>query len=258
MRESIFLATLGAEPQVVSLALDALLAQNVPITRVEVIHTVPQYEPIRSSLQRLQHEFVANNYYGERLIFVPHLLAGETGPLTDVTTPAEMDTAFQVIYTLLRQHKYAGRSIHFCIAGGRKTMALFAMAAAQILFDSSDRVWHVVSTPKLIETKALHSDVPESVQLISIPIAYPMRDDISRVQAFLRYHLTDAEREIVHLLLQEGLSNAALAARLKKSPKTVANQLSRVYAKLQAYFNLNETPDRTMLLVHLGRYSQNS
>jgi DNA-binding NarL/FixJ family response regulator len=61
--------------------------------------------------------------------------------------------------------------------------------------------------------------------------------------------------EVAQLLISEGLSNAALAARLDKSPKTIANQLSSIYAKLGEYFGLPETPDRTSLLVLLGRFS---
>jgi len=44
--------------------------------------------------------------------------------------------------------------------------------------------------------------------------------------------LTDREREILTLLAQ-GLTNAAIAERLVLSPKTVRNQVSEIYSKLQ-------------------------
>ena len=44
--------------------------------------------------------------------------------------------------------------------------------------------------------------------------------------------LTDREREILGLIAQ-GLSNTAIAGRLALSPKTVANSVSNVFAKLQ-------------------------
>jgi DNA-binding NarL/FixJ family response regulator len=44
--------------------------------------------------------------------------------------------------------------------------------------------------------------------------------------------LTDREREILGLIAQ-GLPNAAIAGRLALSPKTVANYVSNVFAKLQ-------------------------
>jgi len=185
-------------------------------------------------------------------------LAGESGPLDDVATQDEIDGAFQSFYTLLRQFKYAGDQVHLCIAGGRKTMALFAMAAAQILFGAGDQVWHLVSDPGLITSRQLHAPNPDAVSLIPVPVARWGRmrpDDASRVRMFIETVLTPAEREVAVLLVREGLSNAALAQRLGKSVKTIANQLSSIYVKLGDYFGLENTPDRALLLVLLGTYS---
>lgn len=258
MNDTILIATLGAEPQVVTLTLDSLLARGDRITCVTVVHTVPEHEPVRSSLRSLRHEFVVGRFYGDEILFVPHLLAGTSGPLADVVTPTDIDDAFRSFYILLRQHKQAGRCIHLSIAGGRKTMALFAMAAAQTLFGLEDRVWHLVSDPALVTSKRLHADHPEDVILVPVPVAHWGRlrpDDSSRVRDFIERVLTPAERGVTELLIREGLSNAALAERLGKSVKTVANQLSSVYVKLGHHFDLPETPDRTLLLVLLGSYS---
>lgn len=258
MAESVLVATLGAEPQVMTLALDALMADGARITRVVVVHTLADREPIRSSLERLHQEFVVNRFYGDRVLYIPHLLAGSAGPLVDVVTPEEIDSAFQNMYMLLRQFKHAGYSIHLCLAGGRKTMALFAMAAAQILFDAGDHVWHLVSDPALVASKELHAAHPNDVTLVPVPVARWGRirpDDLSRARDFIENALTPAEREVTMLLIREGLSNAALAERLGKSTKTIANQLSSVYSKLEEYFELEATPDRALLLVLLGGYS---
>ena len=258
MSETIYVATLGAAPQVVTLALDALLARGEKVGRVVVVHTAPDREPVRSSLARLRRDFVLERRYGHRILFTPHTLAGSSGPLPDVTTPDEIDDAFHSLYTLLRQHKQAGRAIHLCIAGGRKTMTLFAMAAAQILFDAQDKVWHLVSSPEFVRSQALHAAHPEQMQLLPVPVVYWRRlphDDNSRVRDFMVNVLTPAEREVTELLVREGLSNAALAEKLGKSPKTIANQLSSVYAKLGAHFGLSDAPDRTLLLVLLGNSS---
>ncbi len=258
MKSTILVATLGAEPQVVTLALDLLLARKERIASVIVVHTTPDHEPVRSSLQSLHREFMVARSYGNEILFVPHLLAGTSGPLSDVITPTDIDDAFRSFYVLLRQHKQAGRRIHLSIAGGRKTMALFAMAAAQILFGPEDYVWHLVSDPALVTSKRLHADHPQDVTLVPVPVAHWGRlraDDRSRVHDFVEHVLTPAEREVTELLIREGLSNAALAERLGKSVKTVANQLSSVYVKLGRHFDLPETPDRTLLLVLLGSYS---
>lgn len=137
-------------------------------------------------------------------------------------------------------------------------MTLFAMAVAQILFEPPDTVWHLVSDPALIASKALHATRPDQVALVQIPIARWGRlrpDDIPRAREFIETVLTPAEREVTELLIQEGLSNAALAERLGKSVKTVANQLSSVYEKLRQHYDLVSTPDRAVLLVLLGSYS---
>lgn len=256
--QSIFVATVGVEPQVVTLTLDALLLQEQNIARVVVVHTAPDLEPVRTSLQRLHDEFVVRQHYGNRILYAPHVLSGDSGPLVDITTAEEIEKAFQSLYTLLRHHKQARHRIHLCIAGGRKTMALFAMAAAQILFEPSDHVWHLISNPSLIASKQFHANHPGDVSLISIPIASWARmrtDDQSRAHYFMESVLTPAERKAVELLVREGLSNSALAIRLHKSAKTIANQLSSVYVKLADYYELVDVPDRSLLLVLLGSYS---
>lgn len=258
MKEIIFITTLGAEPQVVTLALDALLARSFHINRVVVVHTDPAHEPVGSSLRRLKDEFITDRYYRVDLLYSPHLLAGDSGPLTDIVTSEEIETAFQSFYTLLRQHKQAGRSIHLSIAGGRKTMALFAMAAAQILFTAGDHLWHIVSSKALAVSKSLHAEQPDDVSLVEIPVAYwghLLPAEPSQTAAFLTQVLTPAEREVAELLVREGLSNSALATRLGKSPKTVANQLTSIYQKLQGYLALDVLPDRNMLFILLGRSS---
>lgn len=258
MPERILVATLGAEPQVVTLALDALLHTGATISQVVVVHTLPDRDPVRLALASLYEEFVTKQHYGPRILFVPHLLAGTSGPLSDVVSLEEIDDAFQSLYGLLRQHKQAGRAIDLCIAGGRKTMALFAMAVAQILFDESDRVWHLNSPANLVSTRALHASEPGTVNLIPVPVAVWSRyrpSEQNRAQDFLQNILSPAEREVLLLLVREGLSNAALAQRLNKSPKTIANQLSGIYLKAAQHFGLTSSPDRATLLAMLGRYS---
>ena len=58
MAETVFIATLGAEPQVVTLALDALLAESESISRVLVVHTAADRPPLSESLKVLQAELV--------------------------------------------------------------------------------------------------------------------------------------------------------------------------------------------------------
>ncbi len=255
IKETVLIDTLRAEPQVITLVLDALLTLSIQITRVDIIHTDEHYEPVRRALAQLRTVFLHERVSDKDLLFNTHLLAGKSGPLVDVVEVSDIDHAFQSLYTLIRQHEYAGCTIQLCIAGGRKTMALFAMSVAQILFDSTDHAWHLVSSPNLLKSGALHSADPAQVQLVAIPIAYTRPTERTKAQDFLQNVLSPAEREVAELPAREGLSNSALATRLHKSPKTIANQLSSVYAKLGSYFGLSDIPDRAGLLVLLGRYS---
>lgn len=252
MPEVVLIATLGAAPQVVTLTLDALMALGEKISRVIVVHTNPVYEPVHTSLGQLHNEFIKMRHYGDDLLYNPHVLVHSEGPLADIATTEELDAAFQSFYTLLRHHKQAGHRVHLSIAGGRKTMALFAMAAAQILFDGTDRLWHLVSDPDLLNSQNLHTEDIARITLVPIPVAHwghlRLRNQ-TKAQQFAQTVLTPSEREIVELLVREGLSNTALADRLGKSPKTIANQLTSIYDKLKSYFDLAEPPDRTMLLV---------
>ena len=51
----------------------------------------------------------------------------------------------------------------------------------------------------------------------------------------------DAERAVAALFAQEVMTVEEAARRLVKQPKTVTNQLTTIYAKLESYFGL--TPD---------------
>lgn len=249
---AVLMATLGTEPQVVTLMLDALLARHIPIQRVEVIHT---HDPqtIQPALNRLTDTFLSSRTY-PGVVFVPHVLVGTKGPLSDITTSDEIDSAFRQMYGLLHQHKQAQRTVHLSIAGGRKTMTVFALAAAQWTLTEADAVWHMVSSPTLIQSKALHAPADDPVQIIRVPLTYqPAESAAAQVQRFFN-QLTPAEQEIASVLLREGLSNRALAARLNKSPSTVANQLTGLYQKCEAFFHLPSVPDRALFIALLSRY----
>jgi DNA-binding CsgD family transcriptional regulator len=72
---------------------------------------------------------------------------------------------------------------------------------------------------------------------------------------FLCHWLSAAEREVVELLVREGSDNAGIARRLHKSEHTVANQLTRVYAKLHEFLGFPEaTTGRSVLIAELAPY----
>jgi CRISPR-associated protein Csx14 len=258
MVEGVLIATLGYEPQVATLTLNALQVAGFRVQYVTVLHTDPTHDAhTQHALNTLRDAFQRTPRYSD-IYYTPHLLSGRDGPLPDVISPQDMQSSFEHLYTLLRQQKQAGRQVHLAISGGRKTLALMALSAAQVHLDADDRVWQLTSDDALMQSKALHASDPTQVQLVRIPLftlGQVQYGSDSRVQRFMM-ELTNAEQEIVRLIMQEGLSNQALADRLQKSEKTIANQLTGIYRKAATYYELERPVDRVFLMSLLGRYSQ--
>jgi CRISPR-associated protein Csx14 len=75
-----------------------------------------------------------------------------------------------------------------------------------------------------------------------------------RRREFVERWLTSAERQVVQFACQ-GLDNATIARRLGRSQRTVANQLSAVYGKLQEWLGFAGPPaTRSLLLSELVPY----
>src|SRR5690606_39893635 len=87
----------------------------------------------------------------------------------------------------------------------------------------------------------------------------PAAVDPQRVQQardFFNHLLTPAERTLAALVATEVLTVEAMAARLHKSPKTVTNQLTTIYSKLESVFGLqcDVGIKREFLRSELGTY----
>lgn len=77
------------------------------------------------------------------------------------------------------------------------------------------------------------------------------RSAAEQVRVFWDQDLTRAEREVAFLLAEELLTVAQIAQRLYKSPKTVTNQLTSIYHKLESRFGLD--PDQALKREFLRR-----
>lgn len=271
------LATLGSEPQVVTITLDRLL-REFPIQEVVLVYT--SATPVRRGLKLLEAEFASKRYAGIRLRTVP--VEGPEGVLEDIRTAEDVRWLLRTLYQTVRDLKRAGAVLHLCIAGGRKVMGVAGMVVAQLLCGPDDRAWHLLTegwTPGRERRMPLDPDEP--VWLIPVPIlrwtdsaamlaALAELDDpheairryeeivrgerMRRRREFVTRWLTRAEREVARLACA-GLDNAAIARKLRRSERTVAHHLTRIYEKLQDWMGLpGMAVGRSVLLAELVPY----
>lgn len=281
MPAPVFIATLGSEPQVVTTALYLLLLRGIPIQAAHVIHTSGADPSIAASLKTLREAFGYPILQSVRPHFVPLMHDGL--PLADITTEQEAQATFRAMYAHARHLKQEHHTLHFSLTGGRKVMAVYALAVAQLLFDEEDVLYYLISSGLFRDERRLFPEPGDRAELIKVPFlrwsadaaftaevlrlddpldalargaALTRRSALLRAETFCRHVLTPAEERVVALVVSEGLSNAQVAQRLGRSPKTVANQLTSAYAKLAEYLEQEgeRGVDRHALTVTLHAY----
>ncbi|RMF62341.1 MAG: CRISPR-associated protein Csx14, partial [Calditrichaeota bacterium] len=220
-----FLATLGTAPQVVTLALDLLLESGFDIQDVVVLHTINP-ETARA-VEVIRDEFEAGIYGPIKVRFAAIEQGGK--PFADMDQISAFQRLLQLFHDEIRTAHASRHAVHVCVAGGRKVMALAAMVVAQLLFDSSDVLWHLFSDLPDVADSRLHATEELRSRLLAIPVlrfgmatdilaAFPnlanvqslielqekaMRGDLMRRRReFMQRYLTRAEREVAELVCQ--------------------------------------------------------
>lgn len=264
IRPACLVATLGTEPQVVTLALQALSDQDDAVREVVVVHTAPHDPRIADAIHKLDQAFVEDarltpwrGHYRRTVIL------GRTGPVSDMLAEEDFGATLAAIYRPVRDTKQAGYRIHLNLSGGRKLMSLCCTTVAQLLFDQDDRLWYLQSSPELVATKALWAADLSQVVLLPIPLlrwspAPPILTDLALAdepvaaltwqheqlavakRRFLAEALTAAEREVAETAICTGGTDNELAAMLHKSPRTVSHQLAVVYDKLRVFLGVRD------------------
>ncbi len=272
------IATLGVEPQVVTITLDKLLAGGEKIGETVVIYTATP--AVQRALASIEGEFSGNCYPGIKLR--PVLVESRAGPVGDFCNGDDLSALLRTLYREVRHARQSGGTVHFCVSGGRKVMGIMGMVVAQLLFGPEDRVWHLVTEGwQPGDERQLHLPPEKEVWLVSVPVLrwsesgtlmqlVAELDDPAEVVAwyeklssdrrqkrqreFIEHWLTRAERQVVRLVCQ-GLDNASIAKALGKSEQTVANQLRGVYEKFREWLGFLETGlDRSRLIAEFAPY----
>jgi DNA-directed RNA polymerase specialized sigma24 family protein len=78
-------------------------------------------------------------------------------------------------------------------------------------------------------------------------------DALRAARTFVEGELSPAEREVVYLVVCEGLTDAEIAGRTYRSSKTVGHHLSSAYRKARSFFGLSRA-DRHTLMALLATY----
>ncbi len=170
------LATMAGGPQIVTFALDALLAAGECITEVIVLHLTPDDDPLTGqAVRKLAAEFAGGKYGGQPCRLVLHPLVTHGQKLPDIRDDLAASAAWDAIYALLARLKSEGRALHVCIAGGRRMLALLAMSAAMLHFDHEDRLWHMYTPAEFLERARngalMHATPEDGVRLLRVPLA---------------------------------------------------------------------------------------
>jgi CRISPR-associated protein Csx14 len=169
--DSVMIATIGGQPQVVTFALDDLVQKGEAICRVIVVHLAPEAGSRRTStaLARLTDEFAGNPC---RLEFFP--IRHGRDRLDDIRDEIAANVAWSAIYKLIADLKAQGHHLHVCISGGRRMLALLAMSAAMLHFDHNDRLWHLYTPPDFLERARdgaiMHPRPEDGVRLVQVPL----------------------------------------------------------------------------------------
>lgn len=263
---TVLVAPLGGQPQVVTFALDLLLARGVAVDEVVVIYLAgPRY---RQAYRRLAEAFPGDRY-GDHTIHlrgVP-VMRGERA-LEDVCDTAAADAVWRTVHELIAGLKGRGLRLHLLLTGGRRLMALMAVSAALLHLEHGDRAWHLYTPDAVAEAARdgalLHVPPEAGVQLIEVPFAplgayFPglrpllnaspaeiiaartrWLDDVEqgRCRTVLA-HLSERQVAVLRAFA-EGLTPAQVADRLAVSPKTVDTHKTAILAECRIAWNLPE------------------
>jgi len=258
----ILLATLGSQPQIVTFALDLLLAQSIPISQVMVVHPA-NYPGLPESFARLNAEFVEDRYQFNGRPLTIHLrrrvLQWYDQPIADIVDEQSADHVLNAMDRLLRELKQGANPyiVHFLISGGRRLISFLSITAAMLNFDTPDRLWHLY-TPETVRERVrnsglMHVTPADGVRLIRVPFAslsqpllkHTLQGGVNDASTFLRIRnrqqeaeerarcqrvidqLTRRQREVLQAFAS-GLDAQQVAQKLNITPATVSTHTNRL------------------------------
>lgn len=230
------IASVGGQPQIVTLTLDLLLRQGFPVSEVVVLHPAPTNARLQHTLRCLRAEFAHHRYTYDGKTITCELrfeTLGHDGELLpDITNTQAARAVRDSVHRLIRRLKQQQRHIHLSASGGRRVISLMAISAALLHFDSFDRIWHIYTPPETLklvnEGARMHVPPEAGVELIDVPFVpwgsiYPqLSQEADSAQAAQQAQLDQLDTQ----------EKARCAAVVKQATKAQLNVLRKFSADL--------------------------
>ncbi len=192
--ESIMIATLGGQPQVVTFALDALLARGERIREVIVLYLAVKGRRGHQALAKLAAEFADDQYDGRPCRLRPMPLRDGAARLADIQNENHAIATWEMLRDLLTRLKSEHYHLHICLSGGRRMVALLMVSVALLHFGYRDKLWHIY-TPDRFQEQArngviMHAQPENGVCLIEVPLV-PLGTQFPALKTLLQGHPAD-------------------------------------------------------------------
>lgn len=255
---SIMVATLGGQPQVITFALDELLARGFPIQEVIVLYLSAEGSRVNRALEQLQAEFQDDQYQGRSCRLRPIPIRVGLTRLPDIRSDQDAIITAEVLRELMVDLKRQQHQLHLCLSGGRRMMALLLVPLAMTTLSYGDRLWHMY-TPDEFQAQArdgklMHARPEDGVRLIQVPFVplgalgnlaslnplRPLSDESEwpRCQAVWN-KLSARQREVLRLLAA-GHTPQQVAESLSISIKTFNSHNTKILAESRLAWALPE------------------
>jgi CRISPR-associated protein Csx14 len=171
---NVCITTLGGQPQVVTLTLDALLAHGETFGELIVIHLSERNLRYRDALALLAREFAGERYRGHPCRYRPQAVTLGGQPIDDLDNEPAAGAALNTFIRLIQRIKQQDRAIHLCVSGGRRLLGMLAMSAIQCHGDHADQIWHLFSSDEVRERTdggaLLHLPERDGMRLVRVPL----------------------------------------------------------------------------------------
>ena len=173
-RQTTLVATIGGQPQVVTLALDDLLARGIAISQLILIHFAVENPRLQKATQKVITEIGGPRYAERPLRLTLYPLMTNSGTLDAIRDEADAHVAWEAINQLIINLKEAHHTLHVCISGGRRMLCLLTMSAAMLHFGHQDMLWHMYTPDEWVarsqEGALMHLPADSGFKLIQVPM----------------------------------------------------------------------------------------